>query len=192
VRRGALALGGALLVAGCATDRVTLLDNEDGSAQFAVAEITDPGRECVIDKQLSEQKLGRGCKPKALDKVRDRDATLVQGLPLKVYIKEFRFAPDVAELTPAQLAEIPSIQQAARERSPAQIEIEGFTDSDGPEAANLDLSRKRAQAVAQQLRAGGVQIDESDVIARGEFEALKSGPDETVNPDFRKVSVTVR
>ena len=190
--RSALALAGALLASGCATDRVTLLDNEDGSPNFAVAEITNPGKECVVDRQLSEQKLGKGCKPKPLDKLRERDAALVQGLPLKIFTKEFLFAPDVAELTPAQLSEIPQIQQAALDRNPAQIEIEGFTDSDGAEAANLELSRKRAQAVAEQLRAGGVPIENSDIIARGEFEALKNGPDETVNPAFRKVSISVR
>lgn len=192
MRRAALALAGALLAAGCVTDRVTLLDNEDGSAEFAVAEITDPARECVVDKQLSEQKLGKGCKPKPLDKMRESDATLVQGLPLKTYTKEFLFNAGVSELTSAQLSEIPEIQQAARDRSPAQIEIEGFTDADGQEATNLDLSRQRAQAVAAQLRAGGVPIEDGDIVARGEFEALKTDRDETVNPAFRKVRISVR
>ena len=192
MKRASLALAATLLVAGCVTDRVTLLDNEDGAAEFAVAEITNPAKECVVDRQLSEQKLGRGCKPKTLEKLRESDAALVQGLPLKTYTKEFRFEPDVSELTPAQLSEIPQIQQAARDRSPAQIEIEGFTDADGKEASNLELSLKRAQAVAEQLRAGGVPIEDGDIIARGEFEALKTGPDETVNPAFRKVSISVR
>ena len=190
--RTAFALAGALLLAGCATDRVTLLDNEDSSAEFAVAEITDPAKECVVDKQLSEQKLGKGCKPKPLDKLRESDATLVQGLPLKTYTKEFLFDAGVSELTPAQLSEIPEIQQAARDRSPAQIEIEGFTDADGQEASNLELSRQRAQAVAAQLRAGGVPIEDGDIVARGEFEALKTDRDETVNPAFRKVRISVR
>jgi outer membrane protein OmpA-like peptidoglycan-associated protein len=192
VRRAALALGGALLAAGCATDRVTLLDNEDGAADFAVADITKPDRERVIDRQLGELKLGRSSAGKVLKKARDSDLQLANTLPLKVYKQDFLFDPKISELSPSQLAQLDTIRKAAADRDPAQVEIEGFTDADGAEDYNLGISESRARNVANQLRSAGITILDENIVARGEYEARKTDPDGKVNPSFRKVTVIVR
>ena len=192
MKRTALALAGALLATGCATDRVTLLDNEDGSPNFAVADITRPDRERLIDQQLSELKLGRSAPGKVLKKARDTDLQLANTLPLKVYKQEFLVDPAVSELSPAQLAQLDGIKQATAEREPAQIEIEGFTDADGEEDYNLGVSASRARNVATQLRAAGILIADENIVARGEYEARKTDPDGMMNPSFRKVTVIVR
>lgn len=190
--RLALALAGALLAGGCATDRVTLLDNEDGSPSFAVADITNPEQERLIDQQLSELKLGRKSAGKVLKKARDTDLQLANTLPLKVYKQDFLFDPEVSQLSAEQLTQLDAIKKAALERDPPQIEIEGFTDTTGDENYNLGVSKDRASNVATQLRAAGFTIAEENVIARGEYEASKTDPDETKNPAFRKVTVIVR
>lgn len=71
------------------------------------------------------------------------------------------FAFDSAELTPQARREIERMafvlnhpQAAAR-----RITFEGHTDAIGTEAYNLELSRRRAEAVAQELVARGVQRD---------------------------------
>lgn len=192
MNRTALALAGALLASGCATDRVTLLDNEDGAADFAVADITKPDRERVINQQLGELKLGRSAPGKVRKKARDSDLQLANTLPLKVYKQDFLFDPNVSELSAAQLTQLDDIRKAAIDREPAQIEIEGFTDADGNEDYNLGVSKDRAQTVAAQLRAAGITIADENIVARGEYEARKTDPDDKVNPDFRKVTVIVR
>ena len=186
------ALAGALLASGCATDRVTLLDNEDGAADFAIADITKPDRERVIDQQLGELKLGRNSPGKVLKKARDNDLQLANTLPLKVFKQDFLFDSGVSELSQAQLAQLGEIKKAAADRTPAQIEIEGFTDADGEEDSNLDVSRNRARNVASQLRTAGLDIVDDNIVARGEYEARKTDPDGAVNPKFRKVTVIVR
>ena len=189
--RSAAALAVAAVVAGCAADRVTLLDNEDGSAAFAVADISKPN-ERVIDGPLAELKLGRNSPGKVLKSARPTDLQLANTLPLKVYKQDFLFDPSVSELSPTQLAQLEGIKAAARDRAPAQIEIEGFTDADGTEEYNMDVSRDRARNVANQLRAADIAIDNEDIVARGENEARKNDPDGTINPNFRKVTVIVR
>jgi len=71
------------------------------------------------------------------------------------------FAFDKADLTPQARREIERMafvlnhpQAVAR-----KITLEGHTDAIGTEAYNLDLSRRRAEAVAQELVARGVQRD---------------------------------
>ena len=192
MKRTGWALAGALLASGCATDRVTLLDNEDGSAAFAVADITRPDRERVIDQQLSELKLGRNSARKVLKKARASDLQLANTLPPKVFRQDFLFASGVSELSADQLAQLDDIRKAATDRSPAQIEIEGFTDADGDAEFNLGVSRDRARNVAAQLRSAGLNIADEDIVARGEYEALKAETDGTVDPNFRKVTVIVR
>ena len=197
MRRGSPALGAtlaaALLVSGCAADRVTLLDNEDGAKEFAVADITDPAGERVIDGQLQELKLGRRSAPRTLKEIRERDARLVTGLPLKPYEKDFFFETGDFKLSPAQLAELDAIKQAALDRAPALIEVEGFTDTEGDEGLNNDISKKRASAVVAQLRAAQFDVLDDNIVARGEYEARKQGDKEdTPNPLYRKVKVIVR
>jgi|KBSSwiStaDraftv2_1062776.scaffolds.fasta_scaffold67980_4 outer membrane protein OmpA-like peptidoglycan-associated protein len=78
-----------------------------------------------------------------------------------VTFRDVRFAFDSAQLTPQARREIERMafvlnhpQAAAR-----RITLEGHTDAIGTEAYNLDLSRRRAESVAQELVAHGVQRD---------------------------------
>ena len=78
-----------------------------------------------------------------------------------VTFRNVLFAFDSAELTPQARREIERMafvlnhpQAAAR-----RITLEGHTDAIGTEAYNLELSRRRAEGVAQELVARGVQRD---------------------------------
>ena len=78
-----------------------------------------------------------------------------------VTFRNVLFAFDSAELTPQARREIERMAfvlnhpQAATRR----ITLEGHTDAIGTEVYNLDLSRRRAEGVAQELVARGVQRD---------------------------------
>ena len=192
MKRAALALVGALLATGCATDRVTLLDNEDGSAEFAVAEITDPGKECVVDKQLSEQKLGKGCRPKTLAKIRDKDAALVSALPPKAREFVITFPSGQSKIPDSQRGVLEEIRSELSIRPGAQIEVAGFTDSVDDDAANDRYSRERAEAVAQELRDFGFPVDPRDAVGRGEDEAKRKLGDNVPSEVYRRAVVIIR
>ena len=68
----------------------------------------------------------------------------------------------------AKLAAALSLPRLAGRR----LRIEGHTDSKGSSAANLDLSRRRAQAVADCLGSNGVGTDRLEVVGYGSAKPL--------------------
>ena len=101
--------------------------------------------------------------------------------------KGVTFAFDSAQLTPA--AEGPltiagSILQ--RDRS-IGLEVIGHADSTGPADYNLDLSRRRAQAVADALVAAGISSDRLFVDAMGEAEPMMDNATEDGRAANRRV-----
>ena len=72
-----------------------------------------------------------------------------------------------------------------RDTSPRRFQIEGHTDSVGARSANLDLSRRRAQAVADYLARAGVERSRLEVKGQGSADPL---PGRRVNdPANRRV-----
>ena len=191
--RTALALAGALLAAGCATDRVTLLDNEDGNATGALAVLASDGRESVIDQPLTQAKLRDGpTRGRAIKAVKPAYATLLANLPPAARGFVITFPPNQSAIPVEQRSILEAIRTELSIRPGAQIEVAGFTDSTGDDALNDEVSRKRADAVAQELRESGFAVDPGDAVGRGEDEAKKQLGDNVASEAYRRVEVIVR
>jgi outer membrane protein OmpA-like peptidoglycan-associated protein len=74
-----------------------------------------------------------------------------------------------AEIKPAAQASIAKLAHYLNQHPDRRILIEGFTDSVGSDSANMVLSQRRSQAVADALRAQGV--DPTRIATRGYGEA---------------------
>jgi len=74
-----------------------------------------------------------------------------------------------AEIKPTAQTAIAKLAHYLNEHPDRRVLIEGFTDSVGSDSANLTLSQRRSQAVANALRAQGV--DPARVSTRGYGEA---------------------
>ncbi|WP_082836019.1 OmpA family protein [Croceicoccus bisphenolivorans] len=78
-----------------------------------------------------------------------------------------------------------------------KITLRGHTDSVGYDEANLRASRKRAQAIANELEKSGASIDNIEIIAMGEQRPaapnakLDGTPDEEGRAKNRRVEVSV-
>jgi outer membrane protein OmpA-like peptidoglycan-associated protein len=191
--RTALVAASFMLLAACATDRVTLLENEDGEARFALADITRPGHERVLDTPMSELRLGGTSGAKMVKQVRPNDAELMSTLPPKPAHFTLYFPTDDSRIPEAQMPVLSLIRdQLVARGEGAQIEVVGFTDSLGEDEANDVLSQKRAEEVAQQLRYFGLPISPEDAVGRGEDDAKLAVGDEVANAVYRKVDVVVR
>ena len=84
------------------------------------------------------------------------------------------FMPGSAILTEpakARLAKFASVLGNPR-LSARRLRIEGYTDANGNAKANLDLSRRRAQAVADYLASSGVAKTRLDVVGYGSGKPL--------------------
>ena len=191
--RAAPALAAVLILGGCATDRLTLLDNEAGSETGAVAVLAPDGREIVVDRANSEAALrGGSARIKPVKQIKPAYATLIGSLPPAARPFAITFDTGQSRIPDTQRAILAQIRTELSTRPGAQIEVVGFTDSEGGEARNDAISRERAQAVAEQLREFGFAVDPDDAIGRGEDEARKTLGDGVRDEAFRKVVVIVR
>jgi outer membrane protein OmpA-like peptidoglycan-associated protein len=190
------AFGAALLalsLAGCATSRVTLLDNEAGHDTGSVAILRPDGSETVLASANSEAALGKGnARVKSVPAARPADTALLASLPPPARSFTIPYETNQSTIGTEQQAVLDQIRAELARRPGAQIEVAAFTDSVGSEADNYQLSLDRARNVASWLRGNGFAIDEGDAVGRGEFEALKAAGDNRDLPEFRRVDVIIR
>ena len=79
------------------------------------------------------------------------------------------FASDKATLLPEARNRLTQVTAALMETKERHLEIQGYTDSQGKDAYNIDLSQRRADAVRMHLIAGGYPPDL--IVARGSGKA---------------------
>lgn len=125
-----------------------------------------------------------GCKsaPPPEPSVEDRLAAelLDQGLlsrkderGLTLYLPDVLFEFDRADLTDAANQKIAAVAEIVVRLAPERIlSVEGHTDSVGTAEYNLDLSLRRALAVAEALEAGGVGPDRLRTVGHGERQPV--------------------
>ena len=83
------------------------------------------------------------------------------------------FAFDSAELKPAMMSELDDVATRVRDsKGDERLMIVGHTDSTGPEAYNLGLSERRADAAAAYLMQQGVASDRITTSGRGESDPI--------------------
>lgn len=97
-----------------------------------------------------------------------------------------------AELTATSKASLAVILARARTRAAVDVAVIGHTDTLGPAEVNEDLARKRAAAIAEQLRQAGLQNLVLTVESHGERNLLVATPDDIDEPRNRRVEVTLR
>lgn len=86
------------------------------------------------------------------------------------------FAFDSAELSPAGRASLARLAEQLKAQQPSHISITGHSDRLGSPAYNLDLSRRRAEAVRDYLAAAGVPSASMRVRGAGAAEPVADCP----------------
>lgn len=101
------------------------------------------------------------------------------------------FAHDSAEVTPAGVTAIEQAAATLKERAvTGSVSVVGHTDSDGDDAYNLDLSKRRAQAVAvvlTPLLPSGVTLTTD---GKGEAEPITDNSGDAAKALNRRVTLT--
>ena len=189
----------ASLLAGCATppppqnlSYVTLLKSPDGTVGKVV--VSGAKGEQVIDQERQAALLDGSQAPAPVDDAKfQRDfGEAVAARPTLPEHFTLYFESGGAQLTAASLAQLPSIVERAAQRTTSDVSIIGHSDTVGKAELNEALSLKRAQAVAELIKAKGLKVDALVVESHGERNLLVPTPDETPEPRNRRVEVTIR
>jgi len=98
---------------------------------------------------------------------------------------------DRSNLSQQALATIKQAADAFKQKGNARITATGHTDTSGPEAYNMALSLRRANAVKDALVREGVPAQAITVIGRGEQGLLVQTGDGVREPQNRRVEVAI-
>ena len=106
-----------------------------------------------------------------------------------VYVQ---FEYDSAKLRPESDPVLSDLFEGLRSSGEAKIEIEGHTSSEGSDDYNLNLSKRRAQSVVDNLVRRGLDAGRIGAVGKGEKEPIASNKDEAGRSLNRRVSVTCK
>jgi opacity protein-like surface antigen len=99
---------------------------------------------------------------------------------------------DRSNLSAQAVATIKQASDTFKARGFARITATGHTDKSGPEAYNMALSLRRANAVKDQLVRDGVPATAITVIGRGESQPLVPTADGVREPQNRRVEIVLQ
>jgi outer membrane protein OmpA-like peptidoglycan-associated protein len=192
----AAAAGGLLLLAACSTPSLVLMPDEEGTVgQVALLDTRCGDAEGVVGQANSRTAIGRAC-PRPRDaKLKDREQVLLETLPkgAKPFILPFQFDSDT--LTSNAMAKLEEIKAEILDRGDGvEVQVIGYTDTEGEADYNEKLSLERAQKVLAELQATGVIPADaaSEPIGRGERDLACPTDDNVPLACNRRAEVIVR
>jgi outer membrane protein OmpA-like peptidoglycan-associated protein len=94
-----------------------------------------------------------------------------------------------AVLRPTFVAQLSPVMEPYRQQA---VRVSGFTDNVGATAYNLELSRQRAQAVADALVAQGFNVTQLAVNGYGEGNPVASNADENGRYHNRRIELLIK
>lgn len=181
------------LLGGCASKSyVALLESPDGTTGKVF--IKGAKGEQVIDRAgsaapLDGSKAAKAMPEEQLKKDFSEAMAARPALPER-FILYFELGG--AKLTPESEALLPKVIENAAKRPGVDVSIIGHTDTAGKADANEALALKRAQAVADMIKAKGLKVTALTVESHGERNLLIQTPDETPEPRNRRVEISIR
>jgi outer membrane protein OmpA-like peptidoglycan-associated protein len=106
--------------------------------------------------------------------------------------QDLLFATDSASLRPDLTRDLNAVAASLLKYPNSRIEVIGHTDNEGTAAYNMDLSNRRAAAVAGVLRTAGVPGARLSAFGRGEDQPVASNLTPQGRAQNRRVEIIIR
>ena len=104
-------------------------------------------------------------------------------------LSDVLFDSGAATLKPGAIDTINRLATFLEQNSEIRLIIEGHTDSQGSDAYNEDLSRRRGQAVANELVSRGISSTRFEVVGRGEASPVADNTTAAGRQQNRRVEI---
>lgn len=104
----------------------------------------------------------------------------------------FLFRSDESALMPSAHEKLDKIVEAVKEQGNRKILVEGHTDSRGKDAYNMNLSKQRADAVANYLTSHGIASEKVSAVGVGSTRPVASNDTPEGRATNRRVEITVQ
>ncbi len=101
------------------------------------------------------------------------------------------FASGSASLSPEFYSALDGVVMVLNEYESTLVTVEGHTDNTGSDDFNLDLSKKRAVAVAEYLRNKGIVEERLAATGSGESKPVTDNDTEATRAQNRRVEVSI-
>lgn len=179
--------GGLGALAGAAVGAATSSSKDRGKGALigaAVVGAAGAGYGYYADKQEAE--LRRSMQGTGVEVQRQGD-TIQLIMPGAI-----TFATDSAEISSSFYSPLNNLASSFRQYNQNSIEVVGHTDSTGSRAHNMSLSQRRAQSVADYLRAQGVDNTRLSIRGAGPDQPVASNATVDGRAQNRRVEVTLR
>lgn len=102
------------------------------------------------------------------------------------------FASGAATLTPAARATLDTLLSQQGDKHFSRVTVRGYTDAIGSDGSNLQLSQRRADAVAGYLRDQGLQADTLAATGRGKADPVASNSTAEGRASNRRVEISMQ
>jgi outer membrane protein OmpA-like peptidoglycan-associated protein len=112
-------------------------------------------------------------------------------LGVTLIMRDLQFTSGSAVLGAGAQGRLAPLAAFLAKQPEAKIQIAGHTDSQGADAANMDLSARRAQSVAAFLASTGVSVSRMNAIGMGETVPTSTNDTAAGRAINRRVEVTI-
>jgi len=120
-----------------------------------------------------------------------------KGCSMKVEVKEVTLSGDTnfefnkAALLPTAYGVLDELSATMKEKPESRWRIEGHTDSKGSDSYNMDLSRRRAESVANYLTGKGIERSRLEIVPLGESQPISDNNTDEGRSMNRRVEIKV-
>lgn len=112
-------------------------------------------------------------------------------LGVTLIMRDLQFASSSAVLSSGAQGRLAPLAAFLAKQPDARIQIAGHTDGQGSDAANMDLSARRAQAVGAYLNSTGVSLNRINSVGMGESAPTATNDTAAGRAINRRVEVTI-